>query len=236
MSLVAEHELEEIAARGMRTLVQVAVATIGGALLAITLLPHIAPQMARTMDGGNGSVFWFLARSSAFVALVLLWGSMMLGLAITSRAARIWPGGPVAVDVHQHLSLLALGTMAFHALILLGDAYMSYTLTEILLPFASRAYRPEWVGIGQLAIYAMALVTASFYVRKRLGHQAWRAIHFLSFTLFILAVVHGWTSGTDTSAVWAQVIYWSAGLSVLVMTVYRIFALTPKRQPSPAAT
>ena len=64
MALIAERELDEIAERGMRTLVQVAVAAIGGAVLAGTLLPHIAPQMARTMDGGNGSVFWFLARSS----------------------------------------------------------------------------------------------------------------------------------------------------------------------------
>jgi predicted ferric reductase len=230
MSLVTEHQMDDLAGKGMRTLAQVSLAAVGGAALAITLLPTLAPQMALTMEGGGGSVFWLLSRSSAFVAFGLLWGSMMLGLAITSRVARIWPGGPAAFDVHQHLSLLALGMMVFHALILLGDAYMRYTLIAILVPFASLTYRPEWVGLGQLAIYMMACVAGSFYVRKRLGQRAWRAIHFLSFTLFVLALFHGWMSGTDSGALWAQVVYGSAGASVLLMTIYRILVLAPARE------
>jgi len=235
MSLVSEQQLDELADKGLKTLVQVILATVGGAILAVAVLPQIAPQMARTMEGGQGSVFWLLSRSSAFVAYLLLWGSMMLGLAITNRMARIWPGGPAAFDVHQHLSLLALGLMIFHALILLGDQYMQYSVAAILVPFASLSYRPEWVGMGQLGIYLMAIVTGSFYVRKRLGHEVWRAIHFLSFTLFILALFHGWMSGTDSGNLWAQVIYWSTGASVLIMTFYRVIVLAPERARGGAA-
>jgi predicted ferric reductase len=232
MSLVSEQQLDDLAEKGLKTLVQVVLATAGGAILAVVVLPQIAPQMARTMEGGQGSVFWLLSRSSAMVAYVLLWGSMMLGLAITNRMARLWPGGPAAFDVHQHLSLLALGLIIFHALILLGDQYMQYSVAEILVPFASLSYRPEWVGMGQLGIYMLAIVTGSFYVRKRLGHEVWRAIHFLSFTLFILALFHGWMSGTDSGTLWAQVIYWSTGASVLLMTIYRILVLAPERARS----
>jgi predicted ferric reductase len=230
MDRISEPQLDELAEKGIRTLIQVLVATLLGSAAAVFLLPRLAAPMALTLDGPDGSAFWFLSRSSAFAAYLLLWGSMMLGLAITNRMARLWPGGPVAFDLHQHLSLLALGTALFHALILAGDPYINYTLGEILTPFRALGYRVEWVGMGQLGLYLLAVVVLSFYVRKRLGNAAWRAIHFLSFTGFILALFHGLQSGTDSQALWAQAIYWGTGASVMVMTVYRILTIEPERR------
>ena len=74
-----------------------------------------------------------------------------LGCLLTSRAARRWPGVVSAGDVHQHVSLLGLAFGMFHGLILLGDRYANYRLTQLLIPFATTAYRPLWVGLGQLA-------------------------------------------------------------------------------------
>lgn len=230
MDRISEPQLDELADKGLRTLVQILAATLLGTAVAIFVLPRLASPMALTIEGPDGSAFWFLSRSSAFVAYLLLWGAMMLGLAITNRMARLWPGGPIAFDLHQHLSLLGLGTGMFHALILLGDPYMHYSLGGILIPFRALGYREQWVGMGQLGIYILAIVVLSFYVRKRLGNAAWRAIHFLSFTAFILALFHGLQSGTDSAALWAQVIYWSTGASVLLMTIYRVLALQPERQ------
>ena len=51
---------------------------------------------------------WYLSRASAFVSYVLVWWSMILGLSITSKAARLWPGGPAASALHEHASLLGL--------------------------------------------------------------------------------------------------------------------------------
>lgn len=236
MDRVSEPQLDELAEKGIRTLIQVLVATLMGTAAAVLVLPRLAAPMALTLDGPDGSAFWFLSRSSAFAAYLLLWGSMMLGLAITNKMARLWPGGPVAFDVHQHLSLLALGTGLFHALILVGDPYIDYSLVEILTPFRALGYRVEWVGMGQLAFYLLAVVVLSFYVRKRLGNAAWRAIHFLSFTGFILVLFHGLRSGTDSGAVWAQVIYWATGASVMVMTLYRVLTIEPERRRQKPAT
>jgi predicted ferric reductase len=167
---------------------------------------------------------WYLSRASAFVAYLLLWWSMILGLSITNRLARVWPGGPAAADLHEHASLLGLGFGLLHALVLLGDQYIGYTLLQILIPFANAGYQPLWVGLGQIGLYLMALVTFSFYVRRWIGARAWRAIHFLSFVVFVLALLHGLFSGTDSSAPWAIWMYASTGLSVLAMTIYRFFA------------
>lgn len=148
---------------------------------------------------------------------------MILGLSITNRLARLWPGGPAAADLHEHASLLGLGFGVLHALVLLGDSYIGYMLPQILLPFGG-SYQTLWVGLGQIGLYLMALVTFSFYVRRWIGARAWRVIHFLSFGVFVLALLHGVFSGTDSSLPWAIWMYVSTGASVLAMTIYRIVA------------
>ena len=47
-------------------------------------------------------------------------------------------------------------------------------------------------------------------------------IHTLSFAGFVLALVHGIFSGSDSGSWWASAMYWLAGLSTLALTVYRI--------------
>ena len=89
--------------------------------------------------------------------------------------------------------------------------YIAYTIAQVLTPFASTNYRPTWVGIGQLSFYVWAVVTFSFYVRKRIGKKAWRLIHFLSYASLVGAMIHGIFSGTDTPAAWTQYLYWFSG-------------------------
>jgi len=78
------------------------------------------------------------------------------------------------------------------------------------------------VGLGQLGLYTWAMVAFSFYVRAKTGTRAWRTIHFVSFAVFMLALVHGLLSGTDSSTVWAARMYWYAGGSLLALLCYRI--------------
>jgi predicted ferric reductase len=206
-------------------------ALVGG-LLGLAILVGMAMALAGQAGGlaelssallGEHAA-WYLSRASAFVAYVLLWWSMVLGLSITNRLARLWPGGPAAADLHEHASLLGLAFGLLHALALLGDAYIGYTLPQILIPFASVSYEPLWVGVGQISLYMMALVTFSFYVRRWIGARAWRMIHYLSFAVLVLALVHGVFSGTDSSLPWAFWMYAGTGASVLGMTIYRIVA------------
>jgi hypothetical protein len=46
----------------------------------------------------------------------------------------------------------------------------------------------------------------------------------LSYGSFILALVHGIASGTDSGASWIQAMYWVAGSSLLFMFFYRLMA------------
>jgi predicted ferric reductase len=207
---------------GLYTLLLGILAILAGVLLATYILPFWLPGFTSSIMGESPKVFWYLSRGSAFVAFILLWASMALGLMITNKLARLWPGGPVAFEMHQYTSLLGLGFALFHATILIGDEYIQFAVWRVFTPFASQSYLPFWVGVGQIGFYIWGLLVGSFYFRKQIGTKTWRWIHFSSFLTFAMVLVHGIVSGTDSQTLWANLIYWIAGGSLLFLLYYRI--------------
>ncbi len=211
-----------------------------GLLVAVVLLPTWMPNLAFSLGGAEPKAYWYLSRATAFASLSLLWVSMALGLAVTNKMARFWPGAPAAFAIHEYVSLLGLAFAMFHALVILGDKYIKFTLTQILVPFSTMDYKPLWVGLGQIGFYTWVIVALSFYIRSRIGQKTWRILHYLSFGMYLLALLHGIFSGTDSSAVWAQQYYWFSGASLLFLFFARIlnavinFLFPPqKRRPTP---
>jgi predicted ferric reductase len=223
---------------GAGPLIAVMLAASVGVLAAIVVLPWWAPTLARSLMGDSPKAYWYLSRGLAFVSLGLLWVSMILGLLITDKLARSWPGSGAAFAIHEYVSLLGLALAALHALVLLGDHYIGYALVDILLPFGSAKYRPVWVGIGQIGFYVWLIVNGSFYVRRQISQSAWKVIHYASFFMFLVALMHGLAAGTDTHSSAAQIAYWIMGGSTLFLMVYRIAASLagpePRAEPLPA--
>lgn len=206
----------------IETILIMGFALILGGLAAVIIFPLWSPGLVSSLVGAQAKGYWYLSRGSAIAAFVLLWLSMATGLAITNKMARMWPGGPTAFALHEYTSLLGIAFGGFHALILLGDNFINYTVPQVLIPFASVNFKPFWVGVGQLGLYLWILVSLTFYVRKFIGHKAWRWIHFASFGVFLMALLHGVSSGTDSSTIWAQAMYWFAGGSLLFLLIYRM--------------
>lgn len=207
----------------------VMLAMIVGMLGAVVILPIWMPNMAGSLSGESPKVYWYLSRATAFVSLSILWISMALGLGITNKMARLWPGAPAAFAIHEYVSLLGLAFALFHALILLGDHYINFTVAQIFTPFSTVDYRPFWVGVGQLGFYIWLIVALSFYIRSFIGQKTWRVIHYLSFAMYMMGLLHGIFSGTDTGADWAQTYYWVSGGSLLFMLMHRIVNSTVEK-------
>jgi len=216
-----------------KTFILILLATIAGAFIAILVLPIWMPGMSASLQGDFPKVFWFLSRSSAIVAYALLWLALCFGVLITNKLARLWPGGPVAFDMHQYAVLLGLAFALFHALILMGDRYINLSLPRVLTPFASLDYRPLAVGFGQVAFYLMVVIAASFYLRRRLTVYGWRWIHYLGYGAYLMAVGHGIFSGTDSGAPWARFLYGATGGLLLFLFIYRVLASRFKPQAHP---
>ena len=200
-----------------------------GMFAAVIVLPAWMPNLATSLLGPDVKAYWYLSRGSAFVALSLLWLSMALGLLMSNKMARTWPGVAATFAIHEYVSLLGLGFAMFHAIILMGDKYINYTIAQLATPFASE-YQPLGVGLGQVSFYVLLIVAFSFYVRKSIGKKTWRLIHFSSFLTYIMAFSHSLIAGTDTALPWAQQYYWISGGSLLFLLMYRMVGSGAKKK------
>ncbi len=181
----------------------------------------------------DAQVYWYMARSAGVLAYVLLWASVLWGLAVTNRVLDGAVKPLITFELHQFLSVLALVFGGFHAFILLGDRYIGFGLSDLLIPFKS-PYAPAWVGLGILSFYLTALLVVSFYVKKRIGHQVWRWLHYTSFLGWVMVTFHGLLAGSDRSTLAMLALYATATLSVFFLTAYRILVAKVKKAPSPA--
>ncbi len=213
-------------------------AILAGIWMAAVILPIWMPGITQSILGNDIKMFWYISRGSAVIAYALLWLSMLLGLLMTNRMTRPWPGPAISNEFHQFISILGLAFVFVHAFILIGDQYIHYTLIQVLTPFTSIDYRPLWVGLGQIGLYIWIGVVLSFYVRKKIGNRTWRLLHYASFFLFAGSLLHGITSGTDSGELWMQSIYWVSGASTLFLIVYRVliaaFGVNQKTVHQPA--
>ncbi len=216
------NEVEYESSLSIQTFLVFVLAVFVGLVAAAYVLPAWLPGLASSFIGSNPKAYWYLSRGAGFVALGLLWISMILGIGVTNKMARLWPGIPPAMAIHEYTGLLGWFFAGFHALILLGDKYSQYQLVQLLMPFGSVQYRPTWVALGQLGFYAWFIIAVTLYIRKTIGKKTWRVIHYASFLCYLVVSIHGLTSGTDTNTAWAQDFYWITGGGLLFVLVYRV--------------
>ncbi len=164
---------------------------------------------------------WYVTRAAGLISYLLLWLSTVWGLAVSNKVLDPVLHRAFTYDFHQFLSLLAIGFIVLHIVVLLADQYLPFSVAQVLVPFAA-PYRPVWVGLGQIALYLTLLVSITFYLRKRIGQKTFRTIHLLSYLAFIGAALHGLLSGTDSPLITVRLMYFGTTLVVIFLTVYRI--------------
>jgi methionine sulfoxide reductase heme-binding subunit len=149
----------------------------------------------------NTQLFWFATRGAGVVSLLLLTAVMCLGITTTMRwRSPAWPRFLTA-EVHRSLALLSVVFLVIHIVTAIVDPFTNLGLAAALVPFAS-SYRPLWVGLGVISIDLGLAVILTSLLRTRFGIRGWRAIHWLAYGAWPLAVLHTVGSGTDATAPW----------------------------------
>ncbi len=174
--------------------------------------------------------WWYIARSAGITSFGLVTLSMWLGLGITSRIFDGFLDRPWVYIVHKLSSLLAIGFAGLHIIALLLDPYIKYSLFSLLIPGAS-SYRPVATAWGVFGLYGLAILVGSFYARNMIGYRGWRMIHYGSFALFFVLLLHGLFAGTDSSQTWMRYAYWLSATGTIYLVVYRILSvMSPERK------
>jgi predicted ferric reductase len=190
------------------------------------------------------SVQWMVIRGSGIIAFLLLAGSTVWGLLISTKVLGRAVRAKGVTWFHESLGIASLVATGVHMFVLFNHDFISFGYKDLFIPGAS-SWRPLAVALGVVAFYAMVVITTSFYVKRWIGQRAWRAIHMLTFGTFLSAGLHGALSGTDTSNPVVMGMYVGSLAIVAMLLIIRIVqaaappapvrALTP-RAPGRAGT
>ena len=80
-----------------------------------------------------------------------------------------------------------------------------------------------------------ALLGLSFYVRRKIGPRLWRKLHMGTLGVYVLALVHTLTAGTDAGTPWLRALLGATVAPILGLLVWRVLH-RPAAQPARRAT
>jgi DMSO/TMAO reductase YedYZ heme-binding membrane subunit len=167
------------------------------------------------------SALWYLTRATGAVALLLLTASVVLGVANVGRVqGPRWPRF-VVEGVHRNVALLAIVLLVVHVLTSVLDPFAGIHLIDAIVPFTG-TYRPLWLGLGACASDLLLAITATSLLRRRLGHRAWRATHWLAYLCWPIAILHTVGTGSDVRQLWLQALTAACILAVIVAVWARL--------------
>lgn len=171
---------------------------------------------------------WYLTRGAASAAYILLTLTTALGIGISTQAFDSIVARWRVLDLHQVLTLTMVALVALHLVTLALDPFLAFSVEHLFWP-VGEPYLAVPVGLGVLALYALAAVTLSSWLRRWLRYGAWRAIHYLSLPAFVLLTLHGLLAGTDAATPWMTAIYVTSSLLVAAMLTLRIVQARSRR-------
>jgi sulfoxide reductase heme-binding subunit YedZ len=174
------------------------------------------------------TALWALGRGTGVVALVLLTLTVVLG--VLSRSGRSVAGlGRFGLnEVHRTAALTGVGLIVVHIVSLLLDPWAQLRVVDLVAPFLAE-YRPFWLGFGTLALDVLALVTVVSLLRDRVGPRVFRAVHWLTYALWPMALLHGLGAGTDAWTLWMDALVVLCGGSVAGAVAWRLLPFYAER-------
>jgi methionine sulfoxide reductase heme-binding subunit len=174
---------------------------------------------------------WFASRATGVVALVLLTVVVVLGVAV-NRKGRL-PGLPrfAVTSLHRAVSLLSVAFLAVHIATAIADPFVSIGIAASVIPFTSH-YQPFWLGLGAVSVDLMLALVITSLLRGRIGRRTWRAVHWLAYASWPVAVAHSIGSGPDMWRGWLAWLTIGCAAAAVAALGWRI---TGRRRETPPA-
>jgi predicted ferric reductase len=183
--------------------------------------------MTSVLAASGPSIYWYLTRSTGAMALLLLSIAVALGVIDVERwSTPRWPRF-VVDSLHRNVSLLALAFLVAHILTSVLDSFAPIGLIDAFVPFVG-SYRPFWLGLGAVAFDLILAVIATSLLRQRMGFATWRAVHWLTYASWPIALLHGFGTGSDVNTSWLLVLSVVCVAFVVAAVLARVFTGWPE--------
>lgn len=150
---------------------------------------------------------WYIIRAAGFISAGLLVLLMLSGIGqVTGIIYRFIE--PIKIwAIHKALALALVASITVHVSFLLIDHFVPFSLTQILIPFASQYNNGTkvWglplggiaVTLGILAMYCVVILVLSSLGWIDTKKKTWRKLHYLSYVVGGFVLVHALYAGTD---------------------------------------
>lgn len=174
---------------------------------------------------------WAFGRISGVVALVLFTGSLILG--ILTRSGRPLPGLPrFSISLlHRNIALLSSIFLLLHVGSLMLDSYAKLSVVDVIVPFLG-SFKPFWQGLGTVALDLIIAIVITSLFRKQLGARLFKALHWLTYAMWPIALVHAIGNGTNGTSGWFLAL---AALCIVAVGSAVIWRVSPRFAESTAA-
>lgn len=184
----------------------------------------------------NSTALWYASQATGVVSLLLFTLVMLLGTGVAGRGRL--PGLPRfgVVALHRSLSLLSLVFLAAHIGTAVLDSYVDISVVSVFVPFLS-AYQSLWIGLGTVAVDLMLALVVSSLLRARMNPRAWRAVHWLAYACWPVAVAHTIGIGAGSGAMqdgWELWLTLGCVAAVAAGAVWRFAARRGRARHTPA--
>lgn len=178
----------------------------------------------------TGSPLWYASRAGGTLTLILLTATVALGIASGGRAVPRRVGRFEIGLLHRNLSLLTLVFLAVHVVTAVLDPFVHLGWAVAVVPFGA-SYRPLWLGLGTAALDLLLAVLVTSALRRRLGVRRWKAVHWLAYAAWPLALFHSAGTGTDTRLPLQLWLYAGCLGAVVAAVWWRLAKAGPGRVP-----
>ena len=176
-------------------------------------------------------------------AIYLLAVNVLLGLLMSARYNpwKRWPHKRInLLKLHNWTAYVTLGLSAAHPIPLLFIDKPRFALADVLLPVSSPE-QPVINTLGAIALYLLVFTVITSIYRAEIGRQRWKPLHYLTYAVAALLVVHGTLTDQklDNSSpdIWdgEKVGIMACGLVIAIATIarFRWTAKHPKFRARP---
>jgi DMSO/TMAO reductase YedYZ heme-binding membrane subunit len=155
----------------------------------------------------SGSWPWYTARGTGFAGLALLVGLMIGGIGHATGLTYKFIEPVKAWAIHKAMGVMLLVAVALHMLALFFDSFVSFSVVNIIVPFTSSYSNGSTlirislsyfaVASGVMAMYGIAIIVASSLGWIDTNKGIWRKLHYLSYAVLPLVLVHALGTGSD---------------------------------------
>ncbi len=196
-----------------------------------SLLLQAGVELLAALSTEARPLSWWLLRATGLQAYAAFFAAMLTGVFVGGRGAGGLIAPATALRHHRPWALAASVATLAHVVLVALDPHAGVGALGALLPLASPSLRGP-VALGVLATWLVGAVVVTTALSRRLGRDTWRGVHGLSFGAFLLALVHGVTAGTDTSAPAVRLLYLLTAVLLLGAVLQRalLAAIPPQAE------